>query len=472
MLVNRSRSDHLYYEEGSTPNVLVPKGNEGSIGAYIGSQVQPRDGYRDDDYEYDYEYYDDTDSEGSEEESYMKRAPGRIYGETTDENGLPLDGTDYEAHMKAAGPGVFIAPGGAVREITEDEIHIDDELLSEEYRKKQLPKAVNLKYEEVDPELLAAMDAIDEEDWENDSQNEEGYIPDDFIQQAIEDKGADDFDFDAHIRNLLRQREEREKSHVALTEDRYAAEIQREEGDQHDDGTQHDDRPIDRQFDIVLGQYDEEDDDEEHGGISLHDAVFQDALDEFLEEEAAHAKEDREAWMHGNTGGPSRSYEQIIAEEAHPEEKTTPRAESELEEEEEEVGELIDRAFARPERDDMDCESICSTYSNVLNHPKVIMAPRKVKRIDISKKTGMPIVEKEEEEEEEEEGEMAPVENLGEKRNKRETKEEKKLRKQQVKEMKSARRQQKKMLKEAFKEEKKLADRKKAVGKSGSTFKM
>ena len=54
-----------------------------------------------------------------------------------------------------------------------------------------------------------------------------------------------------------------------------------------------------------------------------------------------------------------------------------------------------------------------------------------MKRIDISKKTGMPIVEKEEE------GEMAPVENLGEKRNKRETKEEKKLRKQQVKEMKS-----------------------------------
>ena len=124
-------------------------------------------------------------------------------------------------------------------------------MLSEEYRQKQLPKAVNLKYEEVDPELLAAMDAIDEEDWENDSQKEEGYIPDDFIQQAIEDKGADDFDFDAHIRNLLRQREEREKSRVALTEDRYAAEIQREEGDQHDDGTQHDDRPIDRQFDIV-----------------------------------------------------------------------------------------------------------------------------------------------------------------------------------------------------------------------------
>ena len=75
--------------------------------------------------------------------------------------------------------------------------------------------------------------------------------------------------------------------------------------------------------------------------------------------------------MHGNTEGSSRSYEQIIAEEANREE-ATPRAESELEEEEEEVGELIDRAFTRPERDDMDCESICSTYSTALNHPKVV----------------------------------------------------------------------------------------------------
>lgn len=47
----------------------------------------------------------------------MKRQEGRIYGETTDEYGLPLDGTDYQAHMKEAGPGIFIAPGGAVRTI-------------------------------------------------------------------------------------------------------------------------------------------------------------------------------------------------------------------------------------------------------------------------------------------------------------------------------------------------------------------
>ena len=49
----------------------------------------------------------------------MRRAPGRIYGETTDEYGMPLDGTDYQAHIKAAGPGIFIAAGGRIQEIEE-----------------------------------------------------------------------------------------------------------------------------------------------------------------------------------------------------------------------------------------------------------------------------------------------------------------------------------------------------------------
>ena len=65
-----------------------------------------------------------------------------------------------------------------------------------------------------------------------------------------------------------------------------------------------------------------------------------------------------------------------------------------------------------------------------------------VKKIALSKKTGLPIVEKGEtgegeEEQEEEEEEMEPVENLGAKRNKNETAEEKRLRKQKVKEAKS-----------------------------------
>ena len=77
----------------------------------------------------------------------------------------------------------------------------------------------------MDPELLAAMEEIENEDWDDDK-NEEGFISDDFIQQAIDDKGpVNEFDFDQHIRNLLKAREEKEKSNVELTEDRYAEEI-------------------------------------------------------------------------------------------------------------------------------------------------------------------------------------------------------------------------------------------------------
>ena len=64
------------------------------------------------------------------------------------------------------------------------------------------------------------------------------------------------------------------------------------------------------------------------------------------------------------------------------------------------------------------------------------MPKKPVKKIMISKKTGMPIVE-EEKPEVEEDVELTPVCNSGEKRNKKETAEEKRLRKQKVKEAKS-----------------------------------
>ena len=94
-------------------------------GNFFGSQIQPRVERIDEEYgEYEYEYYDSYDEgeeggEEEEEEAYMRRAPGRIYGETTDEYGMPLDGTDYQAHIKAAGPGIFIAAGGRIQEIEE-----------------------------------------------------------------------------------------------------------------------------------------------------------------------------------------------------------------------------------------------------------------------------------------------------------------------------------------------------------------
>ena len=137
------------------------------------------------------------------------------------------------------------------------------------------------RIDEVDPELLAAMEEIENEEWDDDK-NEEGYIDDNFVQLAIEDKSDDGFDFDAHIRNLLKAREEKEKSRVELTEDRYAEEI-RIDPEKED----RKERDIDHQYNAVfnnncymklqiINQYsDNDDDDDVHGHIELTDELFQ-----------------------------------------------------------------------------------------------------------------------------------------------------------------------------------------------------
>ena len=119
------------------------------------------------------------------------------------------------------------------------------------------------------------------------------------------------------------------------------------------------------------------------GAITMDDALFQvcdefagnfqDALDEFLEAEAEDKKKGYEAWSHvRDADRPTRTYEQIVREDAAKvEEKAVDEAADE-EEEGEMIGEMIDLEFARPPKDEEDCESICSTYSNLLNRPKVI----------------------------------------------------------------------------------------------------
>ena len=100
----------------------------------------------------------------------------------------------------------------------------------------------------MDPELLAAMEEIENEEWDDDK-NEEGFIEDNFIQLAIEEKSEDDdFDFDAHIRNLLKAREEKTKSTIELTEDRYADEIRLDQ----EPSQERKERDIDHQYQAVI----------------------------------------------------------------------------------------------------------------------------------------------------------------------------------------------------------------------------
>ena len=91
-------------------------------------------------------------------------------------------------------------------------------------------------------------------------------------------------------------------------------------------------------------------------------------LDEYLEDEQAEKKRDYEAWNLNKDDGtkvevPQREKEVVESYE---------KEEVKEQEEEENIDELIDMQYARPPKEEWDCESICSTYTNKVNHPRVI----------------------------------------------------------------------------------------------------
>ncbi|KAL0480663.1 ltv1 [Acrasis kona] len=118
-------------------------------------------------------------------------------------------------------------------------------------------------------------------------------------------------------------------------------------------------------------------------------------------------------------------------------------------EEFEESDEEFDKVEVKKEQK-WDAESIISTYSNLENHPKLIIE----KKVNLSKKSGIPLnVLPKKENEEEEEDDQDLHENMGIPRAADETQEEKKERKKFVKMYKKMMREQKKALKTAFKSE-------------------
>lgn len=118
------------------------------------------------------------------------------------------------------------------------------------------------------------------------------------------------------------------------------------------------------------------------------------------------------------------------------------------------------------EKDKWDCESICSTYSNLYNHPQLIKYEPKPKQIHLSSKTGIPL-------------NVLPKKGLTAKqlermqminnsdlpkvstqpRPKNESKEDKRARKQAIKEERKERRTEKKANKLAFKLEKRRQEK-------------
>lgn len=239
-------------------------------------------------------------------------------------------------------------------------------------------------------------------------------------------------------------------------------------------------RLIDAQFDSLLAQYDDE---EDIGELDPENPELQGAVDnlEEFEQEISEFASRQE-----------RDYGGEQAEALTEEEKKSVIEKLQLAEEDEPIAVThakIDALFAVTEKENWDCESIVSTYSNTENHPVMIKRPSKAKTIKLSGKTGIPIgyfptrdkdkqpatvpegeeeeeeegggegkedgkkakkggaAEAEEEEEDEGDEEEEANANLGAARNKKETKQEKQARKKEVKAARREARGRKKDLK-------------------------
>ncbi|KAI8078762.1 Low temperature viability protein-domain-containing protein [Halteromyces radiatus] len=221
-------------------------------------------------------------------------------------------------------------------------------------------------------------------------------------------------------------------------------------------------RTLDDRFDRIEEEYmqDDDDDDEYYDGDVMEEREDFDAiLDDFLEkyEVVGNKLAPR---LEGDDSAQKLDAIRGAFDTLHILEEEEKREQQHQERKERGTSKTREPAelWARPEqrkRQTWDCQSVISTYSNLENHPQLISDRGPKKKISIDPKTGMPILVEDdrrkqkiknrhhytqsdeedllEEEEDEEEEERV---NLGERRSKAETKEEKKQRKQAIKDAK------------------------------------
>eukprot|EP00750_Incisomonas_marina_P006509 INCI14599.1.p1 GENE.INCI14599.1~~INCI14599.1.p1 ORF type:complete len:563 (+),score=158.17 INCI14599.1:124-1812(+) len=285
--------------------------------------------------------------------------------------------------------------------------------------------AIALPSEEADPEVAAL---LDQAEFDSDAVEEFGELQDDFVAFAIADEEkhprlVEDeehvkvaADFEERRRRLMDQvgiddsgdegGDEGENIPFGFGLDGEGGSEDDESNDTHarrgrdqyeqmpDDAEEHDwsdvvgsaaryrQRFVDEHFDVaVKREYDNEEewgemgeDDITGGGIKPESALFQELMDEFNDEpeqnkqlfnrskeitEADLEKGRRVALQHGSVDLPD------ITEEEY---------------------------FNKPKRNNWDCATIVSTYSNLENHPSVIDGDDMSGVIMLSAKTGMPVV--------------------------------------------------------------------------------
>ena len=127
--------------------------------------------------------------------------------------GFKNDGYDYTQHLKEIGGGVFIGKNGSqisssslqgkiVDEKDLSLLNLPEDVFSSGVELQRDLEAITISHELMDDDIRAALfDDVDE----NGEHFEE--LQDDFITHAMADNGEEDFDFDAHIAQLIARSE-------------------------------------------------------------------------------------------------------------------------------------------------------------------------------------------------------------------------------------------------------------------------
>ncbi|KAK9762883.1 Protein ltv1 [Basidiobolus ranarum] len=350
-------------------------------------------------------------------------------------------------------------------DLPQDVLPSEYELSTGLMNQSALPDGLQGLQPDMDPELRAVLEALDDEDCV-----EDGSIDEDFIK-ALDEEGDYVEEYDDYYSD------EEEDSTGWANVRRYKKEsYDSDEEDTRTIGTSfsmsssvmfRNDKLtlLDEQFDKIEKEYevDSSEDSDSHNDSDSENHKperedLEDILDEFLDKYELVGKK-----MVPKLEGDSEERLETMRKaflDVSLEEKI--RHSSTVSKPEKDIMPLPSRE--EREREMWDCESILSTYSNLENHPNFIREkPNNKIRFD---KKGFPIVEEPEhlrekkqlEEEQEEEEEEEKI-NKGVPRSKKETPEEKKARKAAIKEERKSRRSEKKISKSVHKEQESLRQR-------------
>lgn len=473
--------------------------------------------FSDNEVNYDYESLDDEYSEADifdvstdDEKEELKDAKGNVLKREAGVAalyGIDFDDTkyDYMQHLKVIGEdptAVFIPSKEEEKKEAKAKKGIqflDDSIdLNEKSGKKrvtfQLPEeALPSKYEEEvglmnreDSDILTANPYVREVLYSlDDPTTIDENMEDDFVLQLNAEPGSDEeeFDMEAAMYGLDEESEDDDDDEWAAVRKFKKSQKKEEFYDNDDDDDDEDDRRtgltgfsmsssamfrnkhltlLDDRFERVINQYDDDNIGEldpeapnVRGNIDDTDLPehYDKLFDEFLDSKDVLGKKVIEKFA----GGVPEDQIKELRDELKTEGFDILKYEEEESKKKEKV-QMVERELSKNEkreRNNWDCETIITTYTNIYNHPKMIKDDS-IKKIHVTRK-GLPIIEKEtpeeEEYEEEEEEEYEVRENKGVARNRNETKEEKKARKEKVKNAKKERREAKKATKKAFKKE-------------------